>query len=780
MAAVRYLVFASLCFVAALAHALTGQVSETFPLTDTIYGPSAGEGKLRSDGEHAFLFWVDEDRLNVTRIDGDGRVAKLVFPFFVGDDGDFDAVWTGSHFLVVAQSPAYELIGLRVNSSGDPLGEPFRMAENALWPRLAFNGRHVLLLYDGDGVMTQLLTTAGTPAGEPAVLDQTLLSSSELHMVSNGDGFAAIVPEAAFTPQSLFVLDAEGGKVTQQTLDAGRGSWTLASNGSRYLAVAAHLGQSVAYVFEGNGTPAARVDFQHTAGVQRFYRFPSAVWTGSRWLLAVHVENGTFTRLLEIDADGQLDVLSDLAGTSGMQLVNAGGRVVGAWREQASGMVSGDVPLTGSARPVLFAARPQRFLTTAASSSGTLFVWQDLEPGRSTLRAGLRTHDGRWTEREIAGQAAYAMAASDGAGFVVVTRWGANGDRIIRLDANGDPIPGGTEPFDAFMPLAIASNGNGYALLGMRTTDSVPNGNLLAVHITGTGVSEVRELPFQAARTVDVDLASDGEGYLAAWGVEGPCSPVVVFCAAERIDSLLLTGSAIPNGPVLPLTEAETLYELELGWNGRDYVLVRNAGGVTASHVSRSGSVRDRHTVSTEHGSSLSLVPGNGAVVVGWVSDQGVFAATVTDTGADAQPLKIDDDPRNFPWYDGTLADVGNGALAFVFSAKPEAAPIHGRQHVMAKYIAPALPARPPAPLLTVRRDGANAILQWTANGAVDGFRVEQRIGDGPWIEVGGWIDGSVRSLTVPAGLSTQFRVRGFNEAGAGAYSSSPRRRAVR
>jgi hypothetical protein len=85
LSTIRYGLLAVLCFVTTLAHGLTARVSDTFPLTDTIYGPAAGSGKLRSDGRQPFLFWLDEDhdRVSVTRIDGGERVAKLVFPFAV-------------------------------------------------------------------------------------------------------------------------------------------------------------------------------------------------------------------------------------------------------------------------------------------------------------------------------------------------------------------------------------------------------------------------------------------------------------------------------------------------------------------------------------------------------------------------------------------------------------------------------------------------------------------------------------------------------------------------
>lgn len=781
LSTIRCGLLAGLCFVAAFAHALTVQVSEAFPLADTIYGPSAGAGKLRSDGRQPFLFWVDEERLSVTRLDGQERVGKLVFPFPVLDDGDFDAVWTGSHFLVVAQSLDYKVVGQLVDASGEPVSTPFTLAETGLWPRVAFNGKHALLLYSGDGVFTRLLTPSGTPAGEPSQLDPVLLSSSELHLASNGDGFAAIVPDGAFTPQAIFFLDANGQRVARQPLANPRAQWALVSNGSRYLAVSAHQfdRQSAAHLFAGDGTPVATLDLQPSAGFQRFYHSPAALWTGTRWLVALYVENGSFTRLLELDPDAaRLDVVADRPGVSAMQLASAGGQAVATWQQQPQGVVSG-TPLTESTRRVLFAARHQNFLTSATSSTGTLFVWHETEYGRGALRAGFRTHDGRWSERELITGYGFALAASDGTGFVVVTSYGTSGSRIIRLDATGNPLPGGPETFTAFAPQAIASNGSGYVVAGSRLQNSTSTGNLLAAQITGSGVSPVHEIPFEADDVAGLDIASDGERYLVAWGVQEPCSPVVVFCGAERIAGVLLSGSGAVDGPLLRLTEEEPSAGPVLGWNGRDYVLLRNAGALTATHVSRAGVPRDRHVLATEQASQISVVrAADGEVAVAWISNQSARMTLFPEGGVEAQPLTIDDDPRNFPWRGGRLAAIGEGRLAFVFSATPAAAPVHGRQHVMAKIIAPSLPALPPAPLLTVRDFGATVTLQWTVTGPVDGFRVEQRVGDGPWVEIGGWRDADERSLTVRTLASPQFRVRAFNAAGAGPYTGV-RRRAV-
>ena len=56
------------------------------------------------------------------------------------------------------------------------------------------------------------------------------------------------------------------------------------------------------------------------------------------------------------------------------------------------------------------------------------------EPGaaeRGGLRAGFRTHDGRWSERELIAGYGWATAASDGTGFVVVTSYGTSGSQSI-------------------------------------------------------------------------------------------------------------------------------------------------------------------------------------------------------------------------------------------------------------------------------------------------------------------------------------------------------------
>ena len=135
------------------------------------------------------------------------------------------------------------------------------------------------------------------------------------------------------------------------------------------------------------------------------------------------------------------------------------------------------------------------------------------------------------------------------------------------------------------------------------------------------------------------------------------------------------------------------------------------------------------------------------------------------------------------------VAAMADGTVAYIYSGVQTAEPYHGASRVMMTIGSPApLPETPAAPRGVARAKGGVIVFEWTAPAQiVNGYRVESRIDDGPWIEIEEWLSPDRRSVSVPARSSTTyaFRVRAWNDAGAGAYSDPvivqrPRRRAVR
>src|SRR5262245_15285048 len=82
-------------------------IGQPFTLTNTRYGTTSGTPVLRTNGRDAFLFWTN-NKLRVTRLaKADTSLGRLVFDFDVNDRSYFDAVWTGTHFLVIANDQNY-------------------------------------------------------------------------------------------------------------------------------------------------------------------------------------------------------------------------------------------------------------------------------------------------------------------------------------------------------------------------------------------------------------------------------------------------------------------------------------------------------------------------------------------------------------------------------------------------------------------------------------------------------------------------------------------------
>jgi hypothetical protein len=81
----------------------------------------------------------------------------------------------------------------------------------------------------------------------------------------------------------------------------------------------------------------------------------------------------------------------------------------------------------------------------------------------------------------------------------------------------------------------------------------------------------------------------------------------------------------------------------------------------------------------------------------------------------------------------------------------------------------------PEIPRLTVREHDDRFIADWTRpRGPVNGYRLEYRIDDGGWIEYEDWFAPTETNIAIrkPSfGTTFAFRVRAFNDAGAGAYS---------
>ncbi len=579
-----------------LASALSAQslpFGTPFALTNTRYQPAGGSTLLRSNGSEAFVFWADS-RLRMSRVaKGETRVGRQLFDTRVDDRNDFDAVWTGSHFFVVAmETGTYEIFGRIVSASGEPQGEPF-VVTHGLWPRVAFNGKYVLLITTEKAYV---LTADGKPSGfEPQEVERRFFSGPA-YVVSNGDRFAAILPTGG--EQMLAMFDANGQLLSQRRIADGFTRTALASDGSRMLAVTADGPNLSATLIQPDGSFGSAKLLEVAPSV--FFFDPEVAWNGTRWVIAYR-DSGD-TRIAEVDASGQFIVARQtIARAQEPVLVSIGSRVVTAWLGNNGSIFSDELPVRGGA-PAAHEANPQQVLATATSANATLVVFRDV----TSVRAGIRTRDGRWRERELPPSAAWAVAASDGREFMVIV-----GDTAIRLDADGQLKPGVTTRITEFFPQDIAWNGSAYAVIGER------NGTPIAALLSPAGtLSQAVGLPYSATAP---SIASNGDGFFAVWLIPQTCPPLAEFCppggmAGIHLDANLLPVDASPT--VLEPSSPGGVFGADVTWNGTEYIAAwaSTNRGIVAARIGKP----EQFVLAKVHGTGVSVAPVPGGAAVGW------------------------------------------------------------------------------------------------------------------------------------------------------------------
>jgi hypothetical protein len=139
--------------------------------------------------------------------------------------------------------------------------------------------------------------------------------------------------------------------------------------------------------------------------------------------------------------------------------------------------------------------------------------------------------------------------------------------------------------------------------------------------------------------------------------------------------------------------------------------------------------------------------------------------------------------------YAPRLEPLAGGGVALLGSSVLNAAPHDGTSRVVTAIARSSDVLSPGAPHIAVRVQNGVMRVDWTApSGTVNGYRLEYRIDDDEWVEWEQWFGPGAQSKSIrqPSfGTQFAFRVRAFNDGGAGAYSATAltkpsRRRAVR
>jgi len=777
------------------------------PLTNTRYGAIAGRPELVSNGTDTFLFWSAMNSIRVSKLT-EGEQRRVSHVALETLTPHFDVVWTGRNFLVATTSDPQRpgVMGRFLDANGNPSSGTFRMSASGILPRLASNGSRIALLHESGygSIRATFFDANGVAASEVPVV--TGNPAFVFDIASNGDGFAAIV--ANIDSVRVFLFDRNGTPVTQTTIAGASPNLVsrevaIGSNGDDYLAV---------FTEQQHGLFAARVSAAGTASNAALLET-----AGTATAPAVAPGNGAYAvgyiaasevRLLSVNRSLSATLIDTAAAVPEGRVSIAprgDGETVAAWSGAPFGVVRvKTTESAGEAAEASFGAAEQQLLDTATAATSTLFVWYELANDATRLYAGARDVAGGWHERQLGTNlGTVALAASNGSEFMVIGK----DDRdwlAWRVAASGDPI-GQPARFAAVGSANfhdIAWNGTQYVLAGVDSQR-----RLIAALLETSGRMATPVVVREPRENYALDLpslASDGTNTLIAWSESLfiPCFPICDM-AIDGINYRLL-------GPNLELLgdSPRQLVDNDAGEphavyaNGEFVVVWVQIAAFNDRPTTISGARIDRegrrvdpvYTIASEsYARDLDALPLGNRVAVSWrqtldtdfrtlhtrvrvvrTNGSAVSDATLPESAASSARLTL----------------LPDGRVAHAMAVQQNAAPHHGASRIqLAVSDTAALPPHPGAPSRVVAlRDGVNVQLSWTpAPGKVNGYRVEYRVRDGAWNELERWLGPDELSATIrlaQAGVEIAFRVRAFNDAGAGGYGHStggaPRRRAVR
>ena len=796
----RLLSSATFVFLAWSVAAQAFSFGEPVPLSNTRYGSTTAESLLRTDGESLFAFWASNSAIRMTRVVDGARRGGLPVVTVDRQDGQFlgfDAVWTGTHFLVAAAIRSYyeiEIVTRTVSATGEILTPPLTVvAQGAESPSLAFNGRRALLVYRvlrSDGV-SEIRALPLSPDGRPIAASAFVANGVDAVVAGRENGFAALMRtreteillatfDSGGRPQLTFALPMPGG------VD----DLAIAANGDTYLGIFTGLAEVSAIRFTslGQAGPPLIVDSREPSIYRYGYIGPAATWNGSEWAVTYTITDFKNPwQLVAATVDRETTRVTsrqvvEHARSAGIAAI-PGRTVVAVASPSGNPSVPEllDLPLGGPAREFTFKAGDQHLVASASSGDAILVVWREWLNAEWTLRAGIRRASGEWIERKLPGNYAAAVAASTGDSFAILSR-DAKGpvawllDRDLRLE---------TQVALPFTVESAASNGEVYVLLAGGTAVTLsPSGQVgVPVHV-GTATAHYAEAV----------VASDGDGFLITGLRESNCE--YMLCSgghgllARRYDSSLRPVDA----QNITITEGWAYNDgPSVAWNGSSYVISwteaehgqfaalvpRAAGSPVTKLLTAKAGVRETQVVPVRDG---VVIHGRDTFVAHSYVDRVLYV--------DADGNVVEHEPIEHPGVVSgatRMETFADGRLAYLVSRTIADAPQHAATHLT--MTVEAFGQRPGAPDLTATVNQRTVKLAWTdPAGAENGYRVEYRIEDGAWNELEQWFDAGLREASYTlsfVGQRVAFRVRAWSDAGTGPYSqpahvNAPRRRSVR
>lgn len=780
--------------------------SQYAPLTNTRYGSEPGIPELVAVGRELLLVWSTPNNVRVARYtEGEKRVAQMVMESY---QRDADAVATGSTVLVAATFDGYAnaLMGRQLDANGNPIGDVFLIKAGAFEPKMAWNGQRLLLLYkSSNGVRLAVLSSTGRQILEDRFLGPDIF---RYDIASNGTGFTAIT--ATESAVRAITFDANGANVSTTSLAGPRVNGTvprevaIASDGDDYLAVWTEGTSISAADVSSSGTASSAVVLENTTTITSAGA-PSVIWAGDHYEVAYRAM-GVAAEVRLLNVSGGSTVAQRIANlpssaTTRTSLARAeDGRTHVAWT--AGGMGAVRVRATNGTdegEAASFGATEQTLMSSATASGSIMFVWYEMADEQLRTHIGFRDRLGSWIERALGTNLNQdAIAASNGTDFMVVTS-NATDWLAYRITAAGT-VSG--QPSKISTRANVRSfdemiwNGKAYILAGVDG-----QGRVIAASLSTSGVLNpptVVRTPRTGITLENPAIASDGTNTLMAWNeIEAtPCFPICDF-AIDGINAQLL-------GPDLQLLGESALMIVDNDAGPprvvvtTEYVIVwghtpanQNTGSIRAQRMGRDGKRAGPAFEVIATGvpfdvEALSL-PLGFAVVWAEATKEAVETHVIQ-----ARPDGVVTQHTKLPAqrYTSTLFTLlPDRRFAHAISISQTPPPHHGASRIFLSIGDVVTPiALPGAPLLTVIGTSTTAELSWTPpSGAVNGYRLEYRIGDGAWNELDRFHgpEQTTASIRLSGNRNITFRVRAFNDAGAGEYSAirgpgQPKRRVVR
>ena len=565
----------ALLVAAPLLHAQPLAFGDPFALTNTRYGAAWGSSTVVTNGKDFFVFWRTETNLRVTRlVEGERRAGRHVLPLGANLNEGVAVTWTGTHFLVLVRS-AGGVIGQLLDANAEPAGGTFPVVEDRLVGAAASNGETVLLLHwTSDSVDAMALTPTGQPTGVRSLVVTPGSGNGLSDVASNGTGFAAVV--STLTGTVAVTYDGQGREQSRTFLFTGThprfaGQVSIGSNGRDYLAAwqledgtiqAAHLSEN------GTAGPVVTVDapLPDRFGSSRL----DVAWTGANWAVA-------YTK--DVAGDYQLRVAyvhPTLPQVTGIEnaghgtfpsLAAADGRTMLLWSQSggpgAPPVLASLLPLAGrEPEPVTFAAGDQEMAAVASTADTTLAVWNESGNGEAVLRAGVRSADGDWTEREIFPQFSdETLAATDGRDFVVIATPGSASaiflDATSRVTAGPVPLP--------IRPWTITWTGTDYVMADAFSVARLSRSGTVSPVVPGG------KFDFLA-------LASNGSAVTAVMIEPEPC-PILCIAIQGRPRFAQLGPDLRPIGEPRVIIPGDLVTDAaQLVWDGNRFVAAWASG----------------------------------------------------------------------------------------------------------------------------------------------------------------------------------------------------------